>query len=135
EGNTLFEITNTSTGYGNALRVGGSGTGPALYGINNPTDGTGAGVEGATNGTGPGVKAYSRLGAALRANSFSSGNIIEAYSGHPNTPNLRFRVTTAGNVFAHGSFTGGGADVAEFIDHHGELHPGDVIGIASDGRF
>lgn len=131
----MLDVRNTNTEFGRALRGQAAGTVAAIYGINSPTDGTGAGVEGATNGTGPGLRAYSRLGAALDVRSFSSSNIIDAYTGANATSNLRFRVTSAGNVTADGSFTGGGADVAEFIDHHGELFPGDVIGIASDGRF
>lgn len=131
----MLDLRNSNTEFGRALRGQAAGTVAAIYGINSPTDGTGAGVEGATNGTGPGLRAYSRLGAALEARSFFATNIIEAYTGANTTSNLRFRVSSLGNVTADGSFTGGGADVAEFIDHHGELLPGDVIGIAHDGRF
>lgn len=135
----MLELSNTATPTAGTspggLRAASSSAFTTIYSVNNPTDGTGAGVYGATNGTGPGLKGYSRLGAALHVNSFSAGNIIEAYSGHPDSANLRFRVSSAGNVTADGTFTGGGADVAEFIDHHGKLEPGDVVAIAKDGRF
>ena len=50
-------------------------------------------------------------------------------------PELRFRVTGAGNVSADGAFTGGGADFAEYLDATGDptaYEAGDVLIISPD---
>jgi hypothetical protein len=105
-----------------------------VYGVNLDSDGIGEGIYGATNGTGAGLRGYSRLGPGLSVASFAGANIIMAYDDNP-VRDLRFRVSAAGNVFADGSYTGGGADVAEFVEHHGTLEPGDVVAIAADGKY
>ncbi|MFQ5853882.1 MAG: hypothetical protein ACE5JU_25260, partial [Candidatus Binatia bacterium] len=46
----------------------------------------------------------------------------------PGTPGLVFRVERAtGNVYADGSFIGGGADLAERINVSEPVEPGDVV--------
>ena len=41
----------------------------------------------------------------------------------------------AGEVYADGTFHGGGADFAEMLPAQGEMGPGDVLVIGSDGRL
>lgn len=137
----MLELRNTidpdtTSAFTGAMRLSSNSDDQTLYAINNPSDGTGDGVYGVTNGTGPGVRARSRLGPGLIAQSFASTNVIEAYDEAPTGPDdLVFRVTSGGNVRADGTFTGGGADVAEFIDTNEPLERGDVVGIAEDGTF
>ncbi len=66
-----------------------------------------------------------------------TGDLIRGCSGAAisgrSCPDLEFRVTKTGNVFADGSFTGGGADFAELIaldPQGGEVEPGDVLVIS-----
>jgi len=57
-----------------------------------------------------------------------SGDIIEATSG----ADVEFRVDFDGDAFCDGSFTGGGADYAEWLplrDATETLEPGDVVGV------
>ncbi len=133
--NRLLSLTNTSadaTGGFRATTNGGTG----ITGGYQPSDGTsGIGIHGYANGPGVGLSGYSQFGLGLRAESFAGTNIIEAYDGGPTSDNLRFRVSLGGNVFADGSFTGGGADVAEFIDSEDLLVPGDVVEIGPNGEF
>jgi hypothetical protein len=62
-----------------------------------------------------------------------SGDFIRAFQTYPS--NLRFRVDVNGNVRADGSFTPGGADLAELLPATAGLEPGDVLVIAADGRL
>jgi hypothetical protein len=90
------------------------------------------GVTGWNTGGGIGVYAWSETGVGLRAKSGSS-NIIEAYDSSPD--NRRWYVSTAGQVYADGSFNGGGADFAEMLPAVDGLEPGDVLVIGSDGML
>ena len=72
--------------------------------------------------------------AALVVRSGSNTNLIEAY----NNTDLVFRVErNTGNVFADGTFTGGGADVAEYINVTEPVESGDVVEIdpTNAGKF
>jgi len=74
---------------------------------------------------------------ALRIDSSDGQNALEIYNTQGGQ-NLIFRVErTTGNVYADGSFQGGGADVAERIDASEHLEPGDVVEIDPDnpGKF
>ena len=67
------------------------------------------------------------------------GNIIEGHEVNVSgtSINLRFRVTWEGEVSADGSFTGGGADFAEFVIPQGgknAFEPGDVLVISPDAE-
>jgi hypothetical protein len=73
----------------------------------------------------------------LRIDSSAGTNALEIYNTEGGQ-NLIFRVERAtGNVYADGSFTGGGADVAERIDVTDAVEPGDVVEIDPDnpGKF
>lgn len=73
----------------------------------------------------------------LRIDSSAGTNALEIYNTEGGQ-NLIFRVErTTGNVYADGSFTGGGADVAERIDVSEPVVPGDVVEIDPDnpGKF
>ncbi len=73
----------------------------------------------------------------LRIDSSNGQNALEIYNTQGGQ-NLIFRVErTTGNVYADGSFQGGGADVAERIDATEALEPGDVVEIDPDnpGKF
>ena len=137
----MLRITNTidpdtTSGVAGALRLSSNSDDQTLYAINQDSDGTGDGIYGLTNGTGPGIRARSRLGAGLVVQSFSSTNLIEAYDEEViGDDDLVFRVTSGGNVYADGTFIGGGADVAEFIDSRDVLERGDVVGITTEGDF
>jgi hypothetical protein len=105
------------------------GTASSGNGVYGTTD-TGVGVHAIANANGIGLQATSTSGTALRA-STATGDIILGYTGS----NLRFKVSNTGNVTADGTFTGGGADVAEFISASERLEPSDVVEIGPDGRF
>ncbi|NOZ78547.1 MAG: hypothetical protein GXP48_05095 [Acidobacteria bacterium] len=49
--------------------------------------------------------------------------------------NLRWYVSKTGEVYADGSFHSGGADFAEMYPANGELAPGTVVGIGTDGKL
>jgi hypothetical protein len=73
----------------------------------------------------------------LRIDSSAGTNALEIYNTEGGA-NLIFRVErTTGNVYADGSFIGGGADVAERVDASESLEPGDVVEIDPDnpGKF
>jgi hypothetical protein len=73
----------------------------------------------------------------LRIDSSAGTNALEIYNTEGGQ-NLIFRVErTTGNVYADGSFIGGGADVAERIDVSEAVEPGDVVEIDpnSPGKF
>jgi hypothetical protein len=73
----------------------------------------------------------------LRIDSSAGTNALEIYNTEGGA-NLIFRVErTTGNVYADGSITGGGADVAERVDASESLEPGDVVEIDPDnpGKF
>jgi len=73
-----------------------------------------------------GVYARSENGVGLNARS-TNGNPIEAYGFDGG--NRRFYVSNTGNVFADGSFNGGGADLAERINVLDRVEAGDVVEI------
>ena len=93
-------------------------------GLDGYTD-TGVAVYGASSGTGVGLKVENQMG---------MGNLIEAWSGFFPT-DLKFKLTSAGNATADGSFTGGGADLAEMLPAVEGLGPGDVLVIGEDGQL
>ncbi len=73
----------------------------------------------------------------LRIDSSAGTNALEIYNTEGGA-NLIFRVErTTGNVYADGTITGGGADVAERIDTTEPLEAGDVVEIDPDnpGKF
>jgi hypothetical protein len=75
----------------------------------------------------------------LRIDSSDGTNALEIYNtGSGSATGLIFRVQRDnGNVYAKGSFSGGGADVAERIDVTEAVEPGDVVEIDPEnpGKF
>ncbi len=151
-----------TTGYGVYALA--SSTGTALYathsggnhgyigasanGVYGKATSSGHGVMGQSNGNGLGneavyAEALGSGGIALHAIANStdastvitnagSGDLIKAFSAGGN---LRFRVNNVGNVTADGTFTGGGADLAELLPAREPLAPGEVVAIAADGTL
>jgi hypothetical protein len=120
---------------------GGSLSGKAVSGLTL----TGKGVEGhSTNGVGVygisdydiGVHARSNSSLPLKVDGAYGSNLIEAWDIVAFPGNLRFKVTTSGNVTADGTFTGGGADFAEMMaTAQGVAYePGDLLVIGADGK-
>jgi hypothetical protein len=76
---------------------------------------------------------------ALKIDASAGTNAIEVYNtGSGSATGLIFRVQRDnGNVYADGSFIGGGADVAERIDVSEAVEPGDVVEIDPNnpGKF
>ncbi|HEV8266918.1 MAG TPA: hypothetical protein VGR00_01745 [Thermoanaerobaculia bacterium] len=107
-----------SGGYGVA---GTSDNHPGVYAKSTSDDGLQAFSTSAS-----GVYARSENGVGLNARS-TNGNPIEAYGFDGG--NRRFYVSNAGNVFADGSFNGGGADLAERINVLDRVEAGDVVEI------
>ncbi|MGB9640156.1 MAG: hypothetical protein ACPL4H_04540 [Anaerolineales bacterium] len=84
-----------------------------------------------------GVLAYaSGNGTALVAenSSTSSGNLIEAWK-YGTSPDRKFYVNNAGEVYADGGYYNPAADFSEMLPAVGELEPGDVLVIGSDGQL
>lgn len=133
--------------YGNAVALTGftygvygqssSTSGRGVYG--SATAGTGAtyGVVGDSNSA-TGYGGYFRNnspagGVALYAVTlYGTGSIIEACSNYGAPV---FRVQRDGNVYADGSFYGGGADYAELLPGAAGLQPGEVLVIGADGQL
>lgn len=66
----------------------------------------------------------------------TGANIIEAYDYVSSTSaNLRFRVSTIGDVSADGTISGGGADFAEMLPAQPGLEPGDVLVVGATGEL
>ncbi|MCU0303528.1 MAG: hypothetical protein MUC56_05685 [Thermoanaerobaculales bacterium] len=61
-----------------------------------------------------------------------TGDLIRAFSSGGD---LEFRVTSAGQVYADGTFHPGGADFAEMVPARDELEAGDVAAVAPDGTL
>jgi hypothetical protein len=87
------------------------------------------------SGTQPAVYANAQgNGTGVYINSSGTGNLIEAWTG-PVSPNLRFKVSNAGNVTADGSFTSPAADMAEMLPADAGLEAGDVLAVGSKGKL
>ncbi len=94
---------------------------------------TSIGVTGWNTGSGPGLYAWSEGGSALIAKGAGTGNLVEV---HDHTVGLRYKITHEGEVWADGSFHGGGADFAEMVPvRQPGLEPGDVVALAIDGKL
>ncbi len=116
-----------------ALQAGGT----SGYAIHASSDGTGL------NGAAIFAEATNNDGIALRADNDSGnativgendgiGDLIRLFK----SGNLRFKVTSAGDVRADGTFIPGGADFAEMLPARDDsLEPGDVLAISADGRL
>ena len=99
--------------------AGTSDTNSGVYGNSN----SGIGIE-AHSTNGRGLWARSENGVGLEARSIN-GNPLEVFGF--DAGNRRFYVSNEGNVFADGSFSPGGADVAERLTPSEPLQPGDVV--------
>ncbi len=137
--------------YGFSYSAGGAGTlgynaattgSPAIGVFGLSSSPTGVGIEAVNNAGGDALYAVASTGRAgvfnttgLAAN--STGSLVEVYQTVASVGNLRFKVRADGNVYCDGSFTGGGADVAERVDATETLEPGDLVAIdpASPGKF
>jgi hypothetical protein len=73
-------------------------------------------------------------GIAIYAYASGSGNLIEGWRAGLG-PELKFRVSNAGNVTADGTFTSPAADMAEMLPAVAGLEPGDVLVIGEDGQL
>jgi len=117
-----------------------SETGQAVVGIanNNTGNSVGAYFRGDGDGTASvGVVGHHYWGGVGVGAWSYTGDLIRAYAGdYPNTTNLRFRVTNAGNVNADGTYTSPAADFAELLPA-GEpgLEPADVLSINAVGQL
>lgn len=111
--------------------AGNSGWASGVYGVaQNPNA---IGVTGWNTGSGPGLYAWSENGPALIAKGSGTGNLVEV---HDHTVGVRFKINHAGEVYADGTFHGGGADFAEMVPvRQPGLEPGDVVALAIDGRL
>ncbi|MEM1115740.1 MAG: hypothetical protein AAGJ11_04505, partial [Bacteroidota bacterium] len=111
-------------------------------GTNTPTDGQlrivnggGSGLSTATvraenTSTGNGIAGYflaNGSDAAFVVGQDGTGDLVRAFA----SGNLRFRVQNDGDVRADGTFTGGGADFAEFfpLAPTASVQPGDLVGL------
>jgi len=131
--------------YGRVWADTGSTTG--VYGESSSTSGRGViGDTTADSGTTYGVVGYSASpdgfagyfrntssGVGLYVMTDSGSNpIIEAWSSFTDR---EFAVGRDGNVYADGTFQGGGADYAELLPASAGLQPGDVLVIGSEGKL
>jgi hypothetical protein len=71
------------------------------------------------------------LAAQLEFRGGASADFVRAYDG----TDVRFKITSAGNVTADGTFTSPAADFAELLPTESDVSPGDVLVIGSDGRL
>jgi len=126
--------TNQSSGSGahgvKGETLGSGGWASGVYGTAHYS--TAIGVTGWNTSSGPGLYAWSETGIGLTVKGAGSGNLAEIYD---HTVGLRWKVTHAGEVYADGSFHSGGADFAEMYPANGELAPGTVVGIGTDGKL
>jgi hypothetical protein len=126
---------NTSTGSGahgvrgNTSGAGGGASG--VYGV--ATNADAHGVTGWNTGAGPGLYAWSKQGNGLVVQGAGSGNLAEIWNH--SVSEVRWKVTSAGEVYADGSFHSGGADFAELYPARGELVAGTVVGVGADGKL
>jgi hypothetical protein len=110
---------------------GSSGWASGVYGT--ARNASAIGVTGWNMGSGPGVYAWSESGQALTVKGAGSGNLVEV---HNHTVGVRFKINHAGEVYADGSFHGGGADFAELVpSRQPDLEPGDVVALDVNGRL
>jgi hypothetical protein len=72
-------------------------------------------------------------GVALVGRSAGTGDILRGYGA--SYPDVEFRVENDGDVYADGSFHGGGADFAEMLPAVEGLEAGDVLAIGQDGSL
>lgn len=113
----------------------GSGTGTGILALNANPIGPTVGLRG---------KVDSPDGVGVQAENFSTSPTAiimracsELVTSHPFCGDTEFKVRRDGNVFADGSFTGGGADYADMMPVLGkpsDYSPGDVLVIAEDGK-
>jgi hypothetical protein len=115
-----------------ATATGGSGAVYGVWGDAGDTAATNIGVIGWGGEWGVRGIATSTGGAALGGRSVEGGDLILMQD--PSGSSARFRVTSAGNVQADGTFTSPAADLAERIDIHGAAGPGDVVEIDPNGE-
>jgi hypothetical protein len=71
------------------------------------------------------------LGAQLEFRGGAGSDFVRAYDG----TNIRFRITSVGNVTADGTFTSPAADFAELLPAASNVSAGDVLVIAADGQL
>jgi len=106
--------SNSAAGYGvYGLALQGSGATTGVYGESRSPDGFG--------------------GFFININ--SSGLLLAANDVASFTDDLEFKVTNDGEVYADGTFHGGGADFAELLPAVEALEPGDVLVIGLDGKL
>lgn len=92
------------------------------------------GVTGWNDGGGPGVYGRSEGGTPIVGKGSGSNQLLELFDVTGGEAR-RFRVTTAGEVYADGSFHSGGADFAELYPASCDMPPGTVAAIGKDGRL
>ena len=117
-----------SSSHTHAGVYGQSSEGTGVWGKHTDPSYTSPGVFGENTGNGVGVLGDAGSGTGVIARS-ASGNPLEAYDTSPSS-NRRFYVSNAGNTYCDGSFTPGGADLAEMIavsSGASAVEPGDVM--------
>jgi hypothetical protein len=133
-------VRGEAEGSANAVGVSGAATNAGCntgiegcFGVQGSSD-KGIGVAGQTD-AGVALQGYSSgNGVGLFVEGQLYGNLIEAWHG-PASPDRKFYVSGAGEVYADGSFHSGGADFAELLPAAPGLEPGDVLVIGPDGRL
>jgi hypothetical protein len=128
-----------------ALIVSNTGSGTGVYGYGNRGVrgvGSTAGVYGYSSNIGVFGDSWGGIGVHGHSDNdhggyFSSDNdnIIEAWTTGTASDNRRWYISNSGNVYADGSFNGGGADFAEMLPAVSGLEPGEVLVIGPDGQL
>ncbi len=108
-------------------------TGHGVEGLGGSTGVDGAAVygQGATDGVALYGRATTTDSVMVLTNGGSSGYLIKGfYNGGSNNA---FRVTSVGDVLAHGSFYANALDYADRLPASAGLEPGDVVALGDDG--
>jgi hypothetical protein len=130
-GTGIWGVANGIDGTGLVGTGGGVGVkgivtnGKSIYGVASGTSATNFGVYGETHSSGGYGGMFVNTG----------GGALIAADDDLDHGDLKFRVSNVGNVFADGSFTGGGADFAEMLPSQSGLKPGEVVCMGADGSL
>ena len=133
-GQALSAISNGGTGLAGISESTTSGYG--IYAQSKATGGDSSALYARNlnaNGIAIWAKADGSDGTIIVEHGAGAGDFIRAWQTAPS--DLRFRVTSAGQVRADGTYVTGGADFAELLPGTPGLEPGDVLVIDTDGQL
>jgi hypothetical protein len=128
-GETYGVYGETNSNFTNATGVYGLSKSGATYGVWGETQSI-TGLSAAVYGY---ASQAEGMAMALVGRSAGTGDILRGYGA--NYPDVEFRVENDGDVYADGSFHGGGADFAEMLPAVEGLEAGDVLAIGPDGSL